>query len=54
MVEELDLFTVNPTQTSILKKTDIEYQPISAVTPDTPIEFSIVGDENYIDLGYVT
>jgi len=45
MVEELDLFTI--------KKTDVEYQPISTVTADTPIEFNIVGDENYVDLGFV-
>jgi len=53
MVEELDLFTISPTQTSIVKKTDIEYQPISTVTADTPIEFTVVGDENYVDLGFV-
>lgn len=53
MIEELDLFTISPTQNSIVKKNDVEYQPISTVTADTPIEFNIVGDETYVDLGFV-
>lgn len=52
MIEELDLFTVGPTQTSVIKKSDIEYQPISAVSSNAPAEFNIPGTEDYIDLPY--
>lgn len=52
MVEELDLFTVSPTQNSIVKKSDIEYQPISALSNSSPIEFNIPGTEDYIHLPY--
>jgi hypothetical protein len=52
MVEELDLFTVSPTQNSMLKKTDIETQPISAVSSSSPIEFNIPGTEDYVHLPY--
>lgn len=52
MVEELDLFTVSPTQNSIVKKTDIEYQPISALSSSAPVEFNIPGTEDYVHLPY--
>ena len=52
MVEELDLFTVSPTQNSIMKKQDIEYQPISALSNSSPIEFNVSGTEDYIHLPY--
>ena len=51
-LEELDLFSVAPTQTSILKKSDIEYQPISAISSSSHVEFNIPGNEDYIDLPY--
>jgi hypothetical protein len=52
MIEELDLFTVSPTQNSIVKKSDIENQPISALSASSPIEFNIPGTEDYIHLPY--
>jgi len=52
MVEELDLFSVSPTQNSIVKKSDIEYQPISSISSSTPVEFNIPGTEDYIHLPY--
>jgi hypothetical protein len=52
MVEELDLFTVSPTQNSILKKCDIEYQPISTLSSSSPIEFNIAGTEDYVHLPF--
>ena len=52
MVEELDLFAVSPTQNSVVKKTDIEYQPISALSSSSPVEFNIPGTEDYVHLPY--
>lgn len=52
MLEELDLFSISPTQNSITKKNDIEYQPISAISNSTPVEFNIPGTEDYIHLPY--
>lgn len=53
MIEELDLFSVGPTQTSVIKKTDIEYQPISALSSNSPVEFNVPGTEDYIHLPFV-
>ena len=48
---ELDLFTVPPTQTSIESGTYVEYNPISTINDDTPIEFVVSGGgQDYIDL----
>ena len=51
MKSELDLFSVPPTQTSILDQTTVEFQPISTLTDDGPIEFFIsgTGSDQYID-----
>ena len=47
---ELDLFTVPPTNISMVKGTMIESLPISTLG-DGPVEFHINSDEEYIDLG---
>ena len=48
---QLDLFTVLPTQTSILAGTWDEYYPISNLLDGSPIEFHVVGTpEEYVDL----
>ena len=48
---ELDLFSVPPTQTSIESADFVEYNPISSLSDDTPIEFSVSGSgQDYIDL----
>ena len=48
---QLDLFTVPPTQTSILSGTWDEYHPISNLLDGSPIEFHIAGTpEEYVDL----
>ena len=52
MVEELDLFTVSPTQNSIIKKQDIEYRPISTLSSSSPIEIDVSGTEDYVHLPY--
>lgn len=53
MKSELDLFSLPPTQTSIERSDWIEYKPISSLTDDAPIEFSIPGfGEEYMDLSH--
>lgn len=53
MKSELDLFTLPPTQTSIENSSWIHYKPISSLTGDSPIEFSISGtSDDYIDLAH--
>ncbi|XP_072022286.1 uncharacterized protein F54H12.2-like [Amphiura filiformis] len=48
---QLDLFTVLPTQTGILSGTWDEYHPISNLLDGSPIEFHIAGTaEEYVDL----
>jgi len=48
---ELDLFSVHPTQTSIVNGNWIEYHPLNTVGDGSPIEFDINGTgEDYIDL----
>ena len=48
---QLDLFTVLPTQTSILAGTWDEYHPISNLLDGSPIEFNVSGTpDEYIDL----
>ena len=47
---ELDLFSLPPTQTSILKSRSIEYSPIS-ILGNGQVEFAVFGSgENYTDL----
>ncbi len=47
----MDLFTVLPTQTSILSGTWDEYHPISSLLDGSPIEFNVAGTpEEYVDL----
>lgn len=47
---ELDLFSVPPTQTSIIAGQWVEYQPLSSLSTSGPIEFSISGSgEDYVD-----
>ena len=47
---ELDLFTVPPTQVAIQKGQWIDHQPVSSINASAPIEFNIIGTEDYIDL----
>ena len=48
---ELNLFSVPPTQTSVVYCTAVEYHPVAALIDSSPIEFSIPGsEEDYIDL----
>lgn len=48
---ELDIFSVKPTQTSILGYQDVEYKPTSSLVENAPIEFHIpASGEEYIDL----
>ncbi|XP_031563671.1 uncharacterized protein F54H12.2-like [Actinia tenebrosa] len=49
-IDELDLFTISPTQNSVLKKVDVEFRPLSTLNSNTPIEFSIPGNEDCIRL----
>ena len=49
--EELDLFTVHPTQTSIDSGIYTKYNPISSIADSVPIEFNIKsGGVEYLDL----
>jgi len=51
---ELGLFTVPPTQTSIQQAEWVEYQPLTSILGNAPIEFSVIGSgEEYIDLSNV-
>ncbi|PIK33587.1 hypothetical protein BSL78_29602 [Apostichopus japonicus] len=51
MKSELDLFTVPPTQTSIVKGNWIQYHPLTNITDTSPIQFSVQGStEDYLDL----
>lgn len=48
---ELDLFSIPPTQTSIESGKWIQYNPISTLTDDAPIEFVVPGNgDEYVDL----
>jgi hypothetical protein len=48
---ELDLFTVPPTQDSVEAGHFVTYRPISTITPNAPIEFTVPsGGAEYIDL----
>ena len=48
---ELDLFTVPPTQNSILDSHVVEHQPMSSLDSGGPIEFLIPGSgDDYLDL----
>jgi hypothetical protein len=48
---ELDLFSMPPTQTSIENGFTVDYHPISSLTDNGPIEFSIPGTgDDYVDL----
>jgi len=47
---ELDLFAVQPMQTSIEEASMVEYHPISSLANRAPIDFDIPGSgEQYID-----
>ena len=51
---ELDLFTVQPTQTSIDEACIVEYQPVSSVQNRAPLDFDVPGSgEHYIDLANI-
>ena len=51
---ELDIFAVPPTQTSVLQAEYVEYQPLTSILGNAPIEFNIIGTgENYVDLANV-
>ncbi|XP_060542431.1 uncharacterized protein F54H12.2-like [Pantherophis guttatus] len=48
---ELDLFQLAPTQISIENSTYVEISPLSALTPNAPLEYFIMGHgEHYTDL----
>jgi len=47
---ELDLFTIPPTQIVIQKGQWIDHQPVSSINASAPIEFNIIGTEDYVDL----
>ena len=48
---ELDLFSVPPTQASVVNGNWIEYHPLTTVGDDLPIEFKINGNgEDYMDV----
>ena len=51
---ELDIFAVPPTQTSIQQAEWVEYQPLTSILGNAPIEFGVVGSgEEYVDLSNV-
>ena len=51
VTSQLDLFSVPPTQTSLEDGFYTEYRPVSVLTSEGPIEFSITAEStNYIDL----
>lgn len=47
---EVDLFTVPSTQIAVDKGQWIDHRPISTISSSSPIEFSVKGTENYLDL----
>ena len=50
-LSQLDLFSVPPTQTSVVGGQWTEFFPVSSITSDTaPIEFNINGGDDYLDL----
>ena len=50
-LSQLDLFTVPPTQTSVVSGQWAEFFPVSSITSDTaPIEFNINGGDEYLDM----
>lgn len=46
----LDLFTLPPTQTSVLSGGWVEFHPVATLTDTGPIEFIVKGTEEYLDL----
>lgn len=50
----LDLFEVPPTQMGLEASKIVEHQPISSITSNGPIEFSILGsDDDYLDASQI-
>ena len=49
---ELSLFSIPPTQTTIENSNYVQYKPISSLADGSPIEFSIPGTSEYIDLAH--
>ena len=49
---EVNLFSVPPTQTTIENSNYVQCKPISSLTEGSPIEFSIPGTSEYIDLAH--
>ncbi|XP_072014879.1 uncharacterized protein F54H12.2-like [Amphiura filiformis] len=50
-LSQLDLFTVPPTQTSVVSGMWTEFFPVSSITSDTaPLEFNINGGDEYLDM----
>ena len=47
---EVDLFTVPATQVVVDKGQWIDHQPISTISSSAPLEYQIVGTDNYLDL----
>lgn len=48
--EELNLFSLPPTQTTIEKSSVVEYHPISTIKHTSPLEFFVPGSQDYLDL----
>ena len=49
---EVNLFSVPPNQTTIGNLNYVQYKPISSLTEGSPIEFSVPGTSEYIDLAH--
>lgn len=50
---ELDLFSLPPTQTTIENSQWLQYKPLSSITTDSPIEFTVPGtSDDYLDLAH--
>ena len=49
---EVNLFSVPPNQTTIENSNYVQHKPISSLTEGSPIEFSIPGTSEYIDLAH--
>jgi len=51
---ELDLFALPPTQTSIQQANWVEYQPLTSILGNAPIEFDVTGTgADYLDMSNV-
>ena len=49
---ELNIFELPPTQTAIDSSLFINYNPVSAISDNAPIEFFIPASDDYLDLAH--